>query len=566
MPIHPSANPAPGHPEQLGHSEFLRRLQFVRGAPSALKQAAASGNTAEFVRQWFLQLGHRTDSRSLALPERAFDWIAVQSGLASAWRSRSGRRPRRPVIGGHSQARSPLPAIARLEPDDGDGDLLAGLALLTRPPSPVRRDQWLAAWRTCISLTATRPLSPELAFTTGLLLAPLKGTSQLRQDGRRGLQQELLEWTDTDGTPHAELFEQLPEWLGTLVRATCWGNRFAASPWNRPTSKRFARLVDMVSPLYRRRDRLALSHRPARGLRDLLASAASLTGPPGQPPVSQSDWARVAVLRSDRTSDAPAVIVTHDGPMPRLDVSCRGRSLLSDEWSLDVTSDKRSWSLEHWECVCWQSDEDADYIELQAHDGDDRRVDRHILLSRAEELLVLADSVIAGPGMSEHERLDCRSGLALAEGISARPAGKGRRDWRLVGAGASARVFPLAIPDDPRLATGPASITCQDNHLAWAHASPGPALFLPLVIDFSTSGRRLRPEWNPLTVTEERQVVSPHRAAGYRLRLGNVQLVIYRSLATPQTPRSVIGQHSNHETMIGMLRPDGEFSPLVLVE
>ena len=125
MPIHPSANSAPGHPEQLGHSEFLRRLQFVRGAPSALKQAAASGNTAEFVRQWFLQLGHRIDSRSPGLPERAFDWIAVQSGLASAWRSRSGRRPRRPVIGGHSQARSPLPAIARLEPGDGDGDTVA---------------------------------------------------------------------------------------------------------------------------------------------------------------------------------------------------------------------------------------------------------------------------------------------------------------------------------------------------------------------------------------------------------------------------------------------------------
>lgn len=239
---------------------------------------------------------------------------------------------------------------------------------------------------------------------------------------------------------------------------------------------------------------------------------------------------------------------------------------MCDEWSIEVTSAGQRWKLDEWDCVCWQSDADADYIELQADAGNGRRVDRQILLSRTEELLVLADAVIGGPDTPECDRLDCHSRLSLAEGIAARPDRGGRRAWRLAAAGASARVFPLAVPDDPLLATGPASLSCHDNQLVWTEARRGPSLYLPLVVDFSPGRRRRKPEWNPLTVTEGRQVVSPHRAAGFRLRLGDVQLVLYRSLATPHTPRSVIGQHTKHETVIGLLQPDGDFSPLVMVE
>ena len=567
MTIHPSTQTNAGSACQLDHDDFLAGLTFDRAAPAPLRQAAANGDPAEFLNQWTRQLNHRIDPSTPPLPRRAFDWIATDSRLSAAWR-RSGPLGRsvRPAILSQPRARSPLGVISRLEPDASDGDLLAALDLLSQPASPSQARRWLTAWRNCITLCTTRALSPELAFTAGVLLAPLKGTAGLRRDGKAALQQELLEHTDTDGTPHAELLDDLPEWLGTLVRARYRGRRFCTSSWNRTARERFDRLVAWTTPLYRHRNRLAMSGRPARGLGELLDAANQLTSSSHRPEVTQSDWARVAVLRTNRSQDAPAVVVTHDGPTPRLDVSVKGRSLLQGDWSIEVTCGSSELALEDWECVCWQSDDDADYIELQADAGHGCRVERQILLSRADELLVLADAAIAGPEMPQEQELACRSSLGLAEGIVAGVARAGRRDWRLAGRGISARVVPLAVPDDPLLATGPASISCHDNRLAWSHQGPGPALYLPLILDFSARRRRRKPDWNSLTVTEDRQVLSPQQAAGFRVRLGDSQLVLYRSLDKPRSPRSVLGQHTQHETVIGLLARDGDFAPLVLVE
>ena len=558
--------PTPGEAAPLDHPGFLAGLQFDRGAPATLKQAARSGSPDTFVQIWLDDLANRCNSNTPKLPSRAFDWIPTQPHLASAWRSTAAHPQSRPTIGSNSSRRSPLPAIARLETDASDGDLLASLALLCQPPPPKRTQQWLSAWRNCISLTTTRPLSPELAYITGLLLSPLKGTAALRRSGQRALQEELLDRTDTDGTPHADHFDDLPEWLATLVRAGYWAQRFDNRPWNKLAHQRFSRLVNWLTPLYRQRDRLALPHRPARSLQQLLNSAIQLAEPSPASRVTQSDWAHVAVLRTHPMAKAPTVVVTHDRATPRLDISVDGRTLLGGDWSIKVTGNQHDWTFDHWECVCWQSDEDADYIELQADAGDGRRVDRQILLSRAEELLVLADAVVGHPQSAGDDPINCHSSLMLPDRVTAKPASNGRRDWRLAGGGVSARIFPLALPDNPMLATGPSTIASHQNQLSWSHAGPGPGLYLPLVVDLSAGRRRRKAEWNSLTVSEDRQVVSPRDAAAFRLKLGDVQLVLYRSLTNTHPPRSVVGQHVNNETLIGLFGPDGDIAPLVTVE
>ena len=551
---------------RLDHPDFLAGLQFDRGAPASLKQAAKSGSLDTFVSAWLDNLATRSNSNTPSPPSRAFDWTPTQPQLASAWRATSPHPQRRPTIGSDPKRRSPLPAITRLGPDATDGDLLAGLALLCQPPPSKRIHQWLAAWRNVIALTTTRALSPELAYITGLLLTPLKGTATLRRNGQRALQEELIDRTDTDGTPHAEHFDDLPEWLATLVRAGFWGQQFGTCPWNKLAHQRFARLVNWVAPLYRHRNRLALPHRPARSLQELLKSATQLAGPAPVSCVSQSDWAHVAVLRTRPAARAPTVVVTHDRPTPRLDISVDGRTLLEGDWSIQVTGNRHNWTFNHWECVCWQSDEDADYIELQADAGDGRRVDRQILLSRADELLVLADAVVGHPDSTVDAPIACHSSLMLPAPVTAQPATGGRRDWRLAGGGASARVFPLAVPDTPLLATGPSTMASHQNHLSWSHAGPGPGLYMPLVVDFSASRRRRKAEWNPLTVSQDRHVVSPREAGAFRFKLGDVQLVLYRSLTNAHPARAVVGQHVNSETLIGLFGSDGDITPLVTVE
>ena len=568
MTIH---SPTAVAPDQPSHSEYLTGLRFDRGTPEELRRTATGGDQDEFVATWTDLLKKQVRGGDPPQPERAFEWTPVVAPLTSAWRTTfSQNTPTRPVIVSRAANRFPLPTIAHLDAGATDGDLLASLALLTRKPPPGRNAQWLSAWRRCIELTTSRPLSAELAYTTGLLLSPLKGTSQLRRKGQMALREELLTRTDNDGTPLAETLPDLAEWLGGLVRAGWWSHHLDAKLWTKTASERFTKLVRWVTPLFRNGDRLAMSDRPARSLGSLLESANQLIGDvdtqPVTQPVTQSDRARVAVLRDTTSPAAPSVVVAHDSSPPRLDISIGNRTLLCDEWSLEVTSGQHDWHLGRWDCVCWQSDDDCDYIELQAHAGDGRRVDRHILLSRTEHLLVLADAIITTVESSVDQPISCRSGLSLAQGVTTAPARNGHRDQRLKGRGISARVVPLAIPDDPLFSPGPSSLTCHDSRLSWGHASRGPGLFLPLIVDFAADRRRRKAEWNSLTVTEDREIVSPNRASAYRLRIGDLQLVLYRSLVETSAPRSVIGQHTRHESFFGLLRPDGDFSPLVTVE
>jgi hypothetical protein len=62
------------------------------------------------------------------------------------------------------------------------------------------------------------------------------------------------------------------------------------------------------------------------------------------------------------------------------------------------------------------------------------------------------------------------------------------------------------------------------------------------------------------------EVVAPHRAAGHRLRVGGHQLLIYKSLDTPQDARAVLGYHTWYESVIGTFDAAGAVDPIVMVE
>ncbi|MBQ15505.1 MAG: hypothetical protein CMJ65_00125 [Planctomycetaceae bacterium] len=585
MTMHAQAqNPATASPQgldELADTDYLSQLLFDRGASSDLRRSSAAADTTAFARAWVKQLSCRVAAPRCRLPERAYEWTSTRRSLLSAWKFLANSNRRRRAIGGRRSVRRPYSAVATLEPDATDGDLLAALGIVSMPVRTHQARAWFSAWRRLVELVSSRPLAGELAYTTGLLLAPLKGTSRLRRDGIAWLQKDLLDRTDTDGTPHADLLPVLPQWLGTLVRAASWGRRYGAPPWNRDGSARFDLLVELVASLYREGDRMVFSAIRTSGVRALLDAATRLTDLPTTDParrfladhrrasrkatavddlpVTQSDWAQVAMLRCDWSPVAPAVVVTHEGPRPRLDVSLAGRSLLSGDWSLEVTCEGRSWELSEWRCVCWVSDADADYLELQSTAPDGSRVDRQILLSRTEDLLILADAVLGTAEAPVH----CRSGLSLSKGIKAHQR-RGHRDWRLGGRTTAARVFPLAMPDSP-LESGPATFSCVDQQLEWSHSSSGPTLYLPLVLDFSSSRRRRAVEWNSLTITEDRRVVSPAQAAGHRLKIGGLQLLLYRSLLPAAASRAVLGQHTPHETLIGEIEAGGDITPLVIV-
>ena len=111
-------------------------------------------------------------------------------------------------------------------------------------------------------------------------------------------------------------------------------------------------------------------------------------------PSNQSDWAKFALLRSDWSVEADSVAITHHQPLPQLDVTALGRSLIHGDWGLKLKIGDAIIELaEEWSCVCWQSDPDADYIELQMAGPGKLRVERLVLLSRKERFLIIADAI-----------------------------------------------------------------------------------------------------------------------------------------------------------------------------
>ena len=54
-------------------------------------------------------------------------------------------------------------------------------------------------------------------------------------------------------------------------------------------------------------------------------------------------------------------------------------------------------------------------------------------------------------------------------------------------------------------------------------------------------------------------------ASGHRLRIGDHQLLLYRSLREPELPRAVLGQHTLSETIIGRFDSNGDLTPIVTV-
>ncbi len=63
----------------------------------------------------------------------------------------------------------------------------------------------------------------------------------------------------------------------------------------------------------------------------------------------------------------------------------------------------------------------------------------------------------------------------------------------------------------------------------------------------------------------ERTAVSADEAAGFRVQVGRLQWVFYRSLSGPAT-RTVLGKNLFNELLIGRFQSDGKIRTLVEIE
>ena len=430
----------------------------------------------------------------------------------------------------------------------------------------------------------------ELPFVAGVLFADIAGATDLVKAGRKVLARSLTENADSDGTPRAEMIERLPLWLAPLIRASLIAQRFEVKLWTNEQERTLMSVVERAIPLCRPDGKSALSNGLSLEPLPVLVAAAELFHLPevnaeggylqsvkrivaGQParrirndgvvtmPSNQSDWARFALLRSDWSVHADSVAVAHHRQFPQIDVTASGKPLLHGDWTLELKLGDAVVELaKEWSCVCWQSDPDADYIELQMRGPGKLRVERIIMLSRKERFLLLADSIAGAP----HGPIEYRASLPLADDILVR-LDTPTREAQLTMRGFKARVFPLAVAQD-RVHSTPHEFTATEERLTLKQVAQGEGLFAPLLLDWHPSRTRADAQWRSLTVTEDGRVITPDIAAGHRLKLGDLQLLVFRSLKNTGESRAVLGHHTHNETVIAKFDKKGDVDPILMVE
>ena len=588
----------------LPDDQFLQTIRWSRRAPKQVVNAARAGRIEEVCR-WLRQeltrgsLGRSTESglewsRGVyAESSRAADFAALYCGVKNR---RKGLAPALNEWLSESDGERLEPFAVLVLQDvlrRRAGDLPDALLL-----SVCRRVLGASAWSTGgqpaagASAEDRRILATgEIPWRSGLLFDCIEGADILRARGQQVLRRALLDGTDTDGMPQAALVERLGFWLAPLIRAALWGRDYRTPLWNGEGESRFRALMKAVSPLCLGGARLALSNGYASDRSSMLKAGLQLAGwsqtqPPQRAvtiatrssarngsapkvaargrrvpsPGGQSDWARLGCLRSAWSPDADALIVAHHARLPQIELACFGRTILSGDWGLELSVGGTPVPLrDEWFCVCWHTDSDGDYLELQMRLGARLRVERQLFLSRSDHFAVLSD-VVSGAGESQ---IDLTSRLPLGAAVTAETEVR-TRECRLSGRGSTLRVFPLAFAAD-RVTGEAGGLRPQGQVLEVVHSGLG-GLYSPLFLDWHPRRRKSEADWRRLTVTEDRRTLGPRDASGYRLRIGKQQWLIYRSLTRAAEPRAVLGHHTANETVLGEFVKSGEVTPLVMVE
>jgi hypothetical protein len=300
---------------------------------------------------------------------------------------------------------------------------------------------------------------------------------------------------------------------------------------------------------------LAASRQPSGGRRK------SRLGTPLPSPSLHAEAACLAVLRPDWSDAGARLFVRYPGQTMSLELSCGPRLLLAGDWTWEVRRDGAPLRpTSDWDALCWFSDEDVDYLELEIQLGEDTRIQRHLLMARKDGFLLLADAVLG----RSRGRLDYSGHLPLAAGIEWQGAEESREGHLAVKQKRLATVLPLALPEW-RSDTNIGELSADAASLQLVEHGEGCAMFVPLFIDLRGERLRQRLTWRQLTVGETLATVPRDVAVGYRVAIGRQQWLLYRALAR-RGNRTLLGHNLSTETLVARFDDKGEVEPIVEIE
>ena len=439
-----------------------------------------------------------------------------------------------------------------------------------------------------------------LPLVCGLLFDGVKGAPRLSRAGRASLNDQLQQVTDGDGVPVCEVLDALPEFLALWSDGLLMSQVFGETLWKKSASRRFEKMLSRLAAAVRANEALTgcanpeeslaalkraveLSGLPSLGWMAAFGAAATSSSSATQAttkkskrsagkkkaakaaiPSWQSDDTETACLRTSWAIDASLATVRSIGEPVQLELAVDGVPLLSGAWRLLLAEDGDSLEIQpEWQCICWNSDSDGDYFELQLEFEGGPLINRYLYLSRSDRFAIVAD-VVSG---AKSGRVDLATMLPLADGV-ALEAGQGGREQVLKTADKNVRVYPLGLPQDPGFGTvGKIGLDNHDgaSYLATSQATESGTMFAPIVFDWAPERQSLPAEWRKLTVTRAGEI-DPCGGAAFRLQVGKLHLVLYRSLAGQERYRTFLGYQAESETVIGKFTKSGVIQELLIVE
>lgn len=274
-----------------------------------------------------------------------------------------------------------------------------------------------------------------------------------------------------------------------------------------------------------------------------------------------SEELRTSVLRTDWSAAASQLALDWSQPEIRCDLVAGGERLLAGSLGLKVKVDGRPLhAVGAWEEVCWDSDNEADYLELEIALERGARLQRQFLLTRGDGLLLIADALLAaGPS-------DLAVELSLPAAKSTRFAAEIETNECRMTTGKRGRlIVPLGVPEWASDRRGGASVAADDLMTVRQTARQAAALYAPacLVLDPRRASRAVT--WRQLTIGENLQIQPADRAVGYRLQLGREQWLFYRSL-TARANRTLLGVNLQTNFLAARFLRDGEIERLMEIE
>jgi hypothetical protein len=440
-------------------------------------------------------------------------------------------------------------------------------------------------------------LGGELPWTLAYLFPELEVCRRLAASARETLSQGLVELLDGEGVPAAKHLPLLRPCLALWTRCGLMAEARQQECFTPEASEQYAWLVQRAillsrpdggqllvtgtegswrEPLFEAAlsliddfedEQLARAVLPLGPTRNAAPGRAARSAAVRTPPAFHSEWAEAALLRPAATRESPRLAVSYGERRLLAELTNRDAVVFSGLWAPEIAVDGRRLTSEgDWEEVCWVSDSDLDYLELEMSLSAGWRVQRQMLMARKDEFLFVADAVLGGePGQIEYRGA---TPLPTPQNNArlARVQFQGEQETRegvLEGKKKLAVVLPLALPEW-RVERGAGDLASTDRGLELTLTAAGRALFAPLFFDLAHRRFKKPRTWRRLTVAERLAIQPADVAVGYRVQVETEQWLFYRSLAKAAN-RTVLGQNLASEFVAARFTAKGLLEEFVSI-